>query len=107
MKAIQFPEANIQLAENQDQYETLPIWMDVDENKRPNMTMVADVSGNLSMQPTDPQGHAVSCFELSEDEIAEINKTGKIYLTTLTFWQPFQPIRMSVLNPFVQTEISE
>lgn len=100
MKAVQFPQANIQLAESQDEYETLPIWMDVDENKRANMTLMADGSGNLSMQPTDTMGQAVFCLELTPGEVHEIVSTHKIWVVQSTFWNTFQPIRMSTQNPF-------
>lgn len=104
MRAVEFEQANIRLAEHQEEYETLPIWMDVDENQRAVMTMVADASGNLSMQPRDRQGTAVACFELNKDEIDEIVRTGRIFFTTLTFWQLYQPINMSTQNPFtIQT----
>lgn len=105
MIAVQFPEANIQLAEDQEQYETLPIWMDVDENKRPNMTMMADGSGNLTMQPCDPMGQAAFCMQLSKQELEEaITNDGKIWIVQSTFWNAFQPIRMSTSNPFTQPE---
>lgn len=102
MKAVNFEQANIQLAESQEEYETLPLWMEVDENKRPNMTMMADAGGNLFMQPCDPMGQAAYCMELSDDEVDEIVKTRKIWGVQSTFWNSFQPIRMSTSNPFNQ-----
>lgn len=104
MIAIEFEQANIRLAEHQEEYETLPIYMDIDPvTKQPNQTMVADEAGNLSMQPADPYGGATFCLQLDESEIKEFNESGgKIWLTQSTFWGAFQPILMSTKNPFKQ-----
>lgn len=102
MNAVKFEQANIMLAESQEEYETLPIWMDIDESKSPVKTMMADDGGNLSMQNRDRMGHAVCCFELNKEEIDEIILTGKVWLTQCTFWNPFQPINMTTQNPFIK-----
>lgn len=107
MKAVQFPEANIQLAESQEEYETLPIWMDLDEDKQPTMTMMADAGGNLSMQRRDPYGEAAYCMELTDEEVEEIVRTRKIWGVQSTFWNSFQPIRMSTQNPFNQPNLTK
>lgn len=92
MRAINFEQANIMLAESQEEYETLPIWADIDENKQP----VRLDDGKLR----DQMGQCVCCFELNKEEIDEIVKTGKIWFTQCTFWNAFQPINMSTQNPF-------
>lgn len=102
MRAVKFEQANIMLAESQDEYETLPIWMDVDENQRTVMVPERQPNGTVRDVPRDKQGTAVACFELNKEEIDEIVKTGRIFFTTLTFWQPYQPINMSTTNPFNQ-----
>jgi hypothetical protein len=77
MKAVEFPEVNFRIAEKQEEYETLPVCLDMSEN-------AAD---------------AIMCFELDEDEKRQIAETGKIWLKVRTFGKPFQPIFGSVLKP--------
>lgn len=104
MRAVEFEQANIRLAEHQEEYEILPIWMDIDtDTGQPVRTMMADASGNLTMQPRNAIGQAVCCFELNKEEIDEIIRTGKIWHIQCTFWGAFQPISMSTQNPFTQT----
>lgn len=103
MRAVPFPEANISLAENQDEYETLPIYMDVDENKNPAYRRQRKDEGDgTELVLCDPMGQAICCFELNKEEIDEIVRTGKIWHTQCTFWGAFQPINMSTQNPFNQ-----
>jgi hypothetical protein len=40
----------------------------------------------------DTTGTVISCWELSPDEMEEVQKNGKIYLTILTFHQLLQPV---------------
>ncbi len=77
MTAVNFPEATQMLAEDQPQYETLPIHVS-----------------------NTPERECTACFQLSDTELAEIARTGKLWLTQLTFGNAYAPIRMSVLNPF-------
>lgn len=103
MRSVEFEQSNIPLAENQPEYETLHLWMDVDsERKIVTIPHVLD-DGSTIQTPRDSQGTAVACFELNKEEIDEIVRTGRIFFTTLTFWQPYQPINMSTQNPFNQT----
>lgn len=78
MKSIKFPEVNIALAENQEEYETLYVHLDKEDSTQP-MT---------------------ACFELTDEQIKEIVETKKIWYTQLTFGNNFQPINMSTQNPF-------
>ena len=70
MEAVNFKESNVVFAENQDEYKSLPAYID-----------------NL--------GVVVTCWKLSEEEIKMINETGRIYLETLTFNKPLQPIMLT------------
>ncbi len=48
----------------------------------------------------DPyEGEVISCWDLDEDELEQVLKTGKIWLRMLTFNQPLQPIGLSCLKP--------
>lgn len=77
MQPIKFPEQNKVFAENQPEYNPLPAYVDAGS-----------------------EGVVISCWELDEEEKKQIAETGRIYLGMLTFHQPLQPIRSSILNPF-------
>lgn len=70
MEAIKFKESNVVFAENQDEYKSLPAYR-------------------------DNNGVVVTCWKLSEEEIKMINETGRIYLETLTFNNPLQPVMLT------------
>lgn len=70
MKAIEFKEQNIVFGENQKEYQPLP----------------AHVEKN---------GIATFCFELTEAEARKFMKSGRIFITRLTFNAPVQPIKAS------------
>lgn len=74
MKSVEFEEVNIRIAENQPEYETLPAYHDPKE-------------GSLTF-----------CFELSNEELEQVGKTGKIWIKQLTFNGPMQPIAGSCLK---------
>lgn len=97
MTAVDFPERNVMLVENQPEYETLPVFVETKE------IMVQD--------PDHPEKPAerkevpwsmTSCFELSPAEIEEVVRTGKFWHTQMVMGNYFQPIRMSTQNPFIQ-----
>lgn len=74
MKAITFPEANVEIAKDQPQYQTLPAYWNAEE------------------------GTIVFCFKLNQDEIDRVYATGEIYFKQLTFGHPMQPISLSALK---------
>jgi hypothetical protein len=73
MKAIRFKQVNTELGKGQEEYVTLPCYYEV------------------------VQGSVLCAFELSEEEIERIQKDKKIYIRTLTFGHPFQPIALSTI----------
>jgi len=79
MRAVNFKQANVNLAKNQDQYNTLPAYM-----------------GQVGSEPEETG--FITCFELSEQEIENINKHGKIWYTQMTFNNQFHPMSMIVAN---------
>lgn len=96
MLAVTFPEVNVNLAEDQPEYETLPVYCEAREVIMPN-------------RPGDPQlaimtkivpWSMTACFELNKEEIEEIVRTGKLWYTQMLFGNNFQPIVMSTQNPF-------
>ena len=71
MKAIKFAEQNITFAESQPQYTPLPALRTV-------------------------EGEVISCWQLSEEELVEVQKTGLVYISQLTFNHgPLQPIYLT------------
>lgn len=75
MKPIEFEQSNIKIAENQEEYQTLPAHHD-QEN-----------------------GILTSCWELTPEEIELLREMGRIYFRQWTFNQPMQPILPTVENP--------
>lgn len=73
MNTIKFPEQNKVYAENQPEYNPLPVY------DRKNET-----------------GEQVSCWHLTWKERFKLLITGKIWLSVLTFNQALQPLKMSV-----------
>ena len=63
MKLIEFPEQTVIIAKNQPEYLPLP--------------------ANIS-----PEGIVTCCWELSDDDVAQIIKTRKIWHQILTFKKP-------------------
>lgn len=71
MKPIKFKESNSVFAENQDEYKSLPAFVDKD-------------------------GIVVTCYKLSFIDIVKVIFTGKIWLGVMTFKKPLQPQLLSV-----------
>lgn len=85
MKAIEFKGVNLRIAENQEEYQTLPVFVDT----------------------TDPAVPVTMCFELDDEERQQVAETGHVWLTVLTFGQHFHPIAMSCLKSDFVTEKEE
>lgn len=73
MTPKKFPEVNFTYAEDQPEYQPLPVH-----------------------HAQDQAGTVTSCWELSEEEIEVVKQTGVIYLRMLTFGQPLQPVYLTV-----------
>jgi hypothetical protein len=72
MKPITFQGANVVYAEDQPEYSPLPAMR-------------------------FPDGTSISCWELTDEEVATLVSTKKLYIGVLTFNQPLQPIKPAVL----------
>jgi hypothetical protein len=83
MNPIKFDEVNTVIGENQPEYEPLPAFV------RP--FTVEDECEKVEIE----NGEVVSCWELSDEEIADIVKNRKVWLSTLTFGGPFQPVLLT------------
>lgn len=85
MKAVDFPYKNVDIAKDQPEYNTLPALVLGDRN-----------------------GTVISCWELTDEEIEELKKTKRIYLSLWTFGQPLQPQRMAVnIDEFIELKRGE
>jgi len=73
MTPIKFEGQNIVFAEDQPEYQPLP----------------------ALRYPQDPCGTVITCWKLDPDELHEVMRTGKIYLSQMTFNGPLQPVLMS------------
>lgn len=71
MKAKEFSEVNIRIAEHQEEYQTLPAFYNSAE-------------GSLTV-----------CFELDSDELNRMKATNELWLKIYTFGQPLQPLHPS------------
>jgi hypothetical protein len=84
MKAIEFPEVNVRIAENQPEYETIPA--NIRQHEDTNLYEVA------------------MCLRLDEEERKQVAETGRIWLTILQPTGNFNPIKTSFLKPDYLTE---
>jgi len=69
MTPTKFEGQNVVFAENQPEYLPLP-----------------------AMHLQDQAGTIITCWEMSEEELQEVVKNKRIYLSVMTFNQPLQPV---------------
>lgn len=93
MKSLQFPQANLALAKDQPEYQTLHVFVEYKDLTKPGLL---DAPQQKKVVPWS----MTACFELSEDEIDEIIRTKRIWHTQMLFGNQFQPINMSTQSPF-------
>lgn len=75
MRPIQFPAANTIFGENQPEYLPLPAYH------------------------KSRTGEVTACWELTEDERAEVARTGQVFVTLLNGNRPLTPHYVSVVGP--------
>lgn len=71
MKPVEFKGQNIVFGADQEQYNNLP-----------------------AIYTGDDEGMVVTCWEVTDEDLEEIKKTRKIYLSQLTFNRPLQPLKV-------------
>lgn len=81
MKPIDFPERNVVYGEGQPEYIPLPACR-------------------------FPEGRVVTCWQLTAEEIATVMRTGRLWLTQLTFHTPLQPIMPQAERPFLDRDLT-
>jgi len=74
MKPIEFEGVNVVYGKDQEEYMPLP----------------AEKSET---------GQVITCWELTPEEIKQVQERGKIWLAMLTFNQPLQPVLLSTEKP--------
>lgn len=77
MKAIDFPESNLNVGKDQPEYLNLPAYV----------------------YPLDPRYRLVFCWKLTLRERFKLLFTGKIWHSVLTFRKPLQPQAMQLDKP--------
>ncbi len=71
MRPVSFPGQNVVFGKDQPQYNPLPA-LDLD----------------------DDNGEVITCWEMTDEELEQVKKTRRIYLSQYTFRRPLQPILM-------------
>lgn len=80
MTPIKFEGHNVVFAEDQPEYQPLP-----------------------AIKIDSQQGEVITCWELSDEELADVIKNKKVYLSQLTFNGPLQPVMIhSSLGKFIE-----
>lgn len=97
MIAIDFPQRNVMLAEDQPEYETLPAFVQMQDIIVPN----GPQDSQLAIMTKQVPWTMTACFQLNKEEIDEIVASGgKLWYTQCLFGNNFQPVSMSTQNPF-------
>jgi len=78
MEPVQFPEVNKTYGADQKEYLPLPGFF----NK------------------ADPARAFTTKWKLSPEELAEVQRTGHVWLTIMTYGRPLQPILFQTVDPF-------
>lgn len=79
MEPILFDGANVIMGKDQPEYVPLPAYK-------------------------APDGTVTTCWKLTPEELKQVNETGVIWLSTLTFNQPLQPILLCAEKPPIANE---
>lgn len=92
MTSITFSEANCELAKDQPEYETLHVFVETKEVVTPltdgDETVLKSVPWSMT-----------ACFELTDEEIADIVKNRCVWHKQMLFGNQFQPILMTTSKP--------
>lgn len=94
MNAIEFTEQTLILAKDQPEYVPLPVHVKYyrDEKGLP-------IRGGAGGQFVPEE--MTCCFQLSPEEVAEVNRTGCFWFTQSVLGGLFNPVRMSISKPAV------
>jgi len=88
MNFVDFPQRNLLLAEDQPEYQTLPVFVEerhIETENGPKAIL-----------------WSMTCvYEFTDEEIAELIANRKLYYRQSLFGHSFQPIFMSTKDPFL------
>jgi hypothetical protein len=100
MQAVEFSQQTDILAKDQPQYLPLPVHVKYEQVTvpGPNGLPLINPDGTLLTKPVPME--MTCCFQLSPEEIAQAIATGQFWYTQCVYGNQFQPVRMSVVNPF-------
>jgi hypothetical protein len=73
----EFPQVNVRIAEDQEEYQTIPAYYH------------GDTSGTVTF-----------CWKLTSEQIEVVKETGEIWHSVLTFNSPLQPTLVCIDSPF-------
>jgi hypothetical protein len=88
MTPIDFPQRNLMLAEDQPEYQTLPTFVE-------HRVIKTDEG------PKEIPWSMTCVYQFSDEEIAELIATRKLFYRQSIYGKPFQPIFLSTKDPFV------
>lgn len=86
MDAVEFPGVNLRVAEEQEEYMTLPAQAGLLPLVMPDGTEAECIA-------------MTTCWKLNEAELEQVRRDGVIFITFLTFGDPMQPIHGTTLRP--------
>lgn len=81
MKPVPFKEQTAEVAKHQDEYNTLPAWIE---------------DGDM--------GQVISSWSLSFKERLQVLFLGRVWLSVCAFGRPVSPVKMWTLSPFKNKE---
>jgi hypothetical protein len=81
MTPVEFPEQTVVIAKDQPQYLPLP----------------------AHVYAGDQDRRVTFCWKLTPDELVELNRTGLLWHTVMTFGDPLQPQMLSVDKPVMRS----
>lgn len=96
MNAVEFPQQHGIIAKDQPEYIPLPVHYKTERVKFKD-EHGKDVIKEVVMEVT-------ACFKLDPEEVAQVISTGVLWYTQCVYGNQFQPIRMSLVNPFEPTQ---
>lgn len=83
MIPVEFAQVNLVIAKDQPEYQPLPVC------RRP-----------CTFEGFQDSTEVVACFQMTPEEIAVVQATGKIWLRVMPFGMPLQPLMLQVEDPF-------
>lgn len=84
MEAVKFPQVNVIMGADQPGVRPLPVHKD-----------------------GDTEGTVTACYQLTPDELAEVQRTGKIWIQIWTYGGLLQPQLLRTDNPFESVKAVE